>query len=422
MSSVDINSSSIPLGTYTLDIYATDRTGNTSNVIRRNIIKYIFGVNYNNGIITRHQTSSYEVPFGRQPNIRQIITEIKSLGLNALRVNMFWESHRYYKNIGREQRFLDTINDIANVADEQNVGIIYNVMHQWHISSYFSSGSREGVGFPHELVSYLASRGTRTSDRITRTINGIDYTKRLAFWFWYDFFRRAQTLDGKDVWNALWDDYYSKVVMLTKDHKSTIGYETINEPNSESEFDADFPYDFYAGLGNYNAFIVSKIEETIGSKNNKIIVIDEIHSLWNDPNKYTNIKKVVDPSKGILRVKGYSDAEIRRKLFFSVHPYQGATQFPAWKANDIANLKNSVNLELFLGEWNNDKSTDLTPEYVVSALQVFKQLNASWAFFPYDPLYRSSLKDTNYNWKTDSLGRFYKDMLRDGIISVYRGV
>jgi parallel beta-helix repeat protein len=39
MSSVDINSSNIPLGSHTLDIYATDRTGNTSNAIRMNIIK-----------------------------------------------------------------------------------------------------------------------------------------------------------------------------------------------------------------------------------------------------------------------------------------------------------------------------------------------------------------------------------------------
>jgi polygalacturonase len=39
MSSVDINSSSIQLGSHTLDIYSIDRVGNTSNAIRMNIIK-----------------------------------------------------------------------------------------------------------------------------------------------------------------------------------------------------------------------------------------------------------------------------------------------------------------------------------------------------------------------------------------------
>jgi len=39
MSSIDINSSSIQLGSHKLDIYAIDRVGNTSNAIRMNIIK-----------------------------------------------------------------------------------------------------------------------------------------------------------------------------------------------------------------------------------------------------------------------------------------------------------------------------------------------------------------------------------------------
>jgi parallel beta-helix repeat protein len=39
MSSIDINSSNIPLGSHTLDIYAIDGVGNTSNAIRINIIK-----------------------------------------------------------------------------------------------------------------------------------------------------------------------------------------------------------------------------------------------------------------------------------------------------------------------------------------------------------------------------------------------
>jgi len=39
MSSVNINSSNIPLGSHTLDIYATDRVGNISNIIHMNIIK-----------------------------------------------------------------------------------------------------------------------------------------------------------------------------------------------------------------------------------------------------------------------------------------------------------------------------------------------------------------------------------------------
>jgi len=421
MSTVDINSNNIPLGLHTLDIYAKDRVGNANNIIRCNIIKKpIFGVNYSNRTLNRQQTGIMSIP-STQPNIRQIITEVKSLGINVLRVNMYWEAYRYYRNRNEEYIFLDTLTDIANAADEQNVGIIYNVVHQWYISSYFSTGTRNGVGFPHELVSYLAPQGTVVTSNITRTINGTEYTRTLAFWFWYDFFRNDQSLDGKSVWQALWDDYYSKVVRITKDHRSTIGYETLNEPNTQSDrYSRTFPFDPYAGLGNYNAFLVSKIEEAIGSKNNKIIIMEEIHKTWNDPELYDNMKKLVNASKDVLRQRGYTDTEIKRKkLLFSVHLYLGLTELPQNKVDYITRLKDTLDMNLIIGEWNTESNYELRPEYAVNVLRVFKQWNASWMFFTYDPVYKSSLKDTNYNWKTDSYGRRYADILRDAINTVY---
>jgi hypothetical protein len=379
----------------------------------------IFGVNYSNRILNTQQTGIITIP-STQPNIRQIITEVKSLRINVLRVNMYWEAYKYYKDRNEEHIFFDTLTDIANAADEQNVGIIYNVVHQWYISSYFSDGSRNGVGFPHELVSYLAPQGTVATSNITRTINGVSYTKNLAFWFWYDFFRNDQSLNGKNAWQALWDDYYSKVVMITKDHKSTIGYGTLNEPNALSDkYSSTFPFDPYAGLGNYNAFIVSKIEEAIGSKNNKIIIMGEIYKTWNDPAIYNNMKKVVNASKDVLKQRGYTDIEIKRKLLFSFHLYLGLTELPQDKVNYITTLKDTLDMNLIIDEWNTGSNYELSPEYAVNVLRVFKQWNASWAFFTYDPVYKSSLKDTNYNWKTDSYGRRYADILRNATNTIY---
>ncbi len=384
----------------------------------------MFGVNLHSKILRIKQDTIRDIT-SQEPNIQHIMQEIKSLGLNTIRLNLYWESYRYHKSMGNEEVYFAELENIASTADSLGIGIIYNVMHQWYISSYYKTTdmSAKGIGFPHELVSYLGSKDSPVDTNITRTINGKNYTKYLAYWFWYDFFNNNQTIDNKPVWQALWDDYYSKIVLVTKDHKSTIGYALLNEPNgvSNKEFD-DITINKYRGLGQYYAFLTSNIEELLGTKNNKIIILNEIQRTWRDPDKLKNIKLTVEPAITILKEKGYTDEEIGKKLWFDAHSYaepDSNGNFPQSKKQYLEKLKDSINLELFIGEWNSDRTIPLTPEYATSALNAFKEINARWAFFGYNPSKQSTLKDTDYSWKTDPQGRRFADMLRDAINAVY---
>ena len=74
-------------------------------------------------------------------------------------------------------------------------------MHQWYVSSYLLAGNSTrsaGAGFPYELVSYRDTQNTSTFKRII-IINNNNISKRLAFWFWCDFFNNTQSIDNKRV-------------------------------------------------------------------------------------------------------------------------------------------------------------------------------------------------------------------------------
>ena len=177
------------------------------------------------------------VPYPEQLPVATRFQEIKDMGLNVIRINMFWEGYRWYKSQGQASTFIDRVKEIAETADSLGLGILYNVMHQWKISSALYPSSAKpyrGAGFPEEALAPLGLVKLPDLYVYDQAIDGsTDVNRMPKNIFWKAFVTNYNiTINGveKPIWQHIWDDYFRDVVMITKDHPSTIGYELINEP------------------------------------------------------------------------------------------------------------------------------------------------------------------------------------------------
>jgi|GEM_PF-2449636 len=132
MNGIDIKSGDISLGSHILDIYAADRLINTASM-GLNIIRVLFGTNHNNRILTtKKYPNKYptgqppSVPYANQLSVPTILQEMKSMGFNAVRINMYWEGYRWYKSKGQYSIFINRLKEIASTADSLGLGIVYN--------------------------------------------------------------------------------------------------------------------------------------------------------------------------------------------------------------------------------------------------------------------------------------------------------
>jgi len=189
------------------------------------------------------------------------------MGLNAVRINMHWETYRWYKSQGQADIFINKLREVASTADSLGLSVVYSVMHQWKISSALyasSSKTNRGAGFPEECLIplNLIPSNFHTTGNSYVYDQAIDGSTNEAMMprsiFWKAFATNYNvTIDGvtKPIWQHIWDDYFKDVVLATKDYNSTVGYELMNEP-FEGVYNVNT--NDYQGLGNYYSYIAQR--------------------------------------------------------------------------------------------------------------------------------------------------------------------
>ena len=167
---------------------------------------------------------------------------ISQSGMNLVRYLFTWEA--YEKN---PSLFINELNTVAKTADKWGLKLIYT-NDQYHTSSWLDPD--KGYGFPSMLFT-----GSPTYPK--------DSWPDSAEKWWTDLFNRSiKDSKGVDAW-TLQADFLKKIVSAVNNHKSTLGYEILNEPHVYS-------IDQWEKVGSYNTFIADQLRKVT----QKTIVFD----------------------------------------------------------------------------------------------------------------------------------------------------
>ncbi len=434
--SINISPTTITAGTYLLEYYAVDRLGNIYDTKQLRIFKQLdfatlsvtlyYGINNNDRILTtKKYPNNYpssnppSLPFPKQTSVATRFEDIKNMGLNVIRINMYWEGYRWYKSQGQASTFLNRLQEVANTADALGLGILYNVMHQWAISSVlYSSSSRtnRGTGFPEEALEPLGLVRLPDSYITDQPIDGSsDVEMKPSNIFWKNFITNYNiTIDGegtKPIWQHIWEDYFRDVVMATKDHRSTIGYELMNEPFIGTNNVRAVHFD---GMRSYYSYIAQKIRELTSTKK---IFFAELLTY--------DFSGVGGKGGGSARtIPKDTSGNIINNIVFTINRYgrEGFTSSTISTFNEIQPVMYSYNIPIVITEWNNQSQSniEITLNGMINYLQEMKNRGYGWFFFNYDPNFPWSIKDSNYNDRWNSSRTItFKQMLVDAKKQVY---
>jgi hypothetical protein len=167
-------------------------------------------------------------------------------GIEFIRYLFFWESYE------RDPfSFTNELKTVANTADKWGIQVLY-ANDKYATSSWLSPNT--GTGFPSILFennpSYPYGMGGRLEDQAAKE-------------WWTSWYNRTVTdVNGNDGW-TLQAEYLKKIVNTVDSHKSTLGYEILNEPQVYSA-------DQWEKIGSYNTFITTELRKLTS----KIIVFD----------------------------------------------------------------------------------------------------------------------------------------------------
>ena len=158
-------------------------------------------------------------------------------GIEFIRYLFFWESYE------RDPfSFINELKTVANTADKWRIQVLY-ANDQYDTSSWL--GPKTGTGFPSSLFEnnpeYPYGKG-----------GGIGPKDEIAKKWWSDWLNRSVS-DGKgnDGW-TLQAEYLKKIVETVDDHKSTLGYEILNEPHIHDITQ-------WEKIGGYNTFMTNEL-------------------------------------------------------------------------------------------------------------------------------------------------------------------
>lgn len=479
---LNISLNNMTIGDHLVEYYAIDRLGNSSSILTIRIAKTLAvkGINHNNRILTtKKYPNNYptrqppSIPFPNQPSdVSSILQDIKGIGLNAIRINMFWEGYRWYKANQQASTFLNRLKDIASTADSLGLGIIYNVVHQWKISSVIRATSTDrGAGFPEEVLLSVPLTTAPEWNTTATTVNlaspanpytydvPIDGTNNQTMTprhiFWRAFINNYNvTIDNveKPLWQHMWDDYIKDIVQITKDHRSTIGYELLNEPHegvaTDNTTTGITTYD-YAKLANYYIFMGKKVMELTNNK--KYIFFtrplswrlndSQINTVYPDLQGKSGQYKTAELIKREM-LSRFSQAGILSNIGFMFNIYgwdttQGRVGYLHQNAitqmdeyNRVfqevrqQNTTTNTSIPVLVGEWNQASNTITTEPtvdtYAYGYLQIFKERGYGWFYFNYDPNYPWTIKNWEYNDRmNNTVGMTYKQVLSSAINKVY---
>lgn len=241
---------------------------------------------------------------------------ITSAGMNHIRYVLYWQA---YEN--DPISFINELKSVASLADKWGLHVIYD-NHQFHTSSWLDPV--RGSGFPPSLfndnTSYPFGSGGSPG-----------YPSAIKWWtkWWNHTLTDNRGIDG---W-ILQIGFLKKVIETVENHRSTLGYEILNEPQIQSA-------DQWEKIGMYNTFVANELRKIT----NKTLVFDmTIPVVFHD-------LKINMTSANIAKLLPENKNNIVFKISLYGIPTVGS--YAEQKINLLSGLTNITGVPLYIGEWN----------------------------------------------------------------------
>ena len=241
---------------------------------------------------------------------------ITSAGMNHIRYVLYWQA---YEN--DPISFINELKSVASLADKWGLHVIYD-NHQFHTSSWLDPV--RGSGFPPSLfndnTSYPFGSGGSPG-----------YPSAIKWWtkWWNHTITDNRGIDG---W-ILQIGFLKKVIETVENHRSTLGYEILNEPQIQSA-------DQWQKIGKYNTFVANELRKIT----NKTLVFDmTIPVVFHD-------LKINMTSANIAKLLPENKNNIVFKISLYGIPTVGS--YAEQKINLLSGLTNITGVPLYIGEWN----------------------------------------------------------------------
>jgi len=241
---------------------------------------------------------------------------ITSAGMNHIRYVLYWQA---YENDSIS--FINELKSVASLADKWGLHVIYD-NHQFHTSSWLDPV--RGSGFPPSLfndnTSYPFGSGGSPG-----------YPSAIKWWtkWWNHTLTDNRGIDG---W-ILQIGFLKKVIETVENHRSTLGYEILNEPQIQSA-------DQWEKIGMYNTFVANELRKIT----NKTLVFDmTIPVVFHD-------LKINMTSANIAKLLPENKNNIVFKISLYGIPTVGS--YAEQKINLLSGLTNMTGVPLYIGEWN----------------------------------------------------------------------
>lgn len=241
---------------------------------------------------------------------------ITSAGMNHIRYVLYWQA--YEKD---PLSFIKELQTVASLADKWGLHVIYD-NHQFHTSSWLDPV--RGDGFPPSLFNDNKSYpfGSGGSPGYPSAVNW--WTK------WWN--HNITDNRGIDGW-ALQIGFLKKIIETVENHKSTLGYEILNEPQIQSA-------DQWEKIGKYNTLIANELRKIT----NKTLVFDmTIPVVFHDSKinmTLGNIAKLLPENKNNIVFK------------ISLYGIPTAGSYAEQKINLLSGVAKITGVPLYVGEWN----------------------------------------------------------------------
>jgi Cellulase (glycosyl hydrolase family 5) len=241
---------------------------------------------------------------------------ITSAGMNHIRDVLYWQA--YEKD---PLSFIKELQTVASLADKWGLHVIYD-NHQFHTSSWLDPV--RGDGFPPSLfndnTSYPFGSGGSPG-----------YPSAVKWWTkWWN--HNITDNRGIDGW-TLQIGFLKKIIETVENHRSTLGYEILNEPQIQSA-------DQWEKIGKYNTLIANELRKIT----NKTLVFDmTIPVVFHDLKinmTLGNIAKLLPENKNNIVFK------------ISLYGKPTAGSYAEQKINLLSGVAKITGVPLYVGEWN----------------------------------------------------------------------
>ena len=240
---------------------------------------------------------------------------ISEAGMNHVRFVFYWESYE------RDPiNFMLELQSLAQAADKYNINVMYD-NHQFHTSSWFNP--QRGTGFPSFLFqnnpAYPPGNG-----------GGPKYTPAKVWWTdWWN--RAVKDTNGTDGW-TLQVEFMKKIIDTLDNHKSTLGYEILSEPQVHN-------VDQWEKIGKYNTFMVNELRKFT----NKVLAYS-----MNIP---VDLKSPINlTAENLAKMKPQNSTNVVFKISIYGLP---SGSYQQQRLNTFLKATNITGVPLYIGEWNN---------------------------------------------------------------------